>query len=375
MKYTIKKACFACTTPYQVIGAISIVKSEHLQADIYIFGTFPDHDLLSARLRELNIFQNVYAVDSEKINLLGKGQASVEIQTQALFQVAFPQIYVREFLRDDTAYETFYSSSRAHTKLLLQRVLKKRNPEMKTVIYDDGLGSYLEDSHVLRPSKMRRRAEKILGWNLFDPKTVSIQLYLPEIAHIPQELKDCQLREMARLDWQAPENKVILKRLFGISETEKYRERVILFDNVRGATSRREMFEKVDRCYQTILDVVGEKNVLFKAHPRSYEKPSLMLHCIEKQATSMEVFYADMEDLESRVLIAYNSTATYTPKLLFGKEPWVINLHRIVGPPLQKNSEILYQTFLPTYQNKEKLLAPNDMDELKKMLAYALERN
>ena len=72
------------------------------------------------------------------------------------------------------------------------------------------------------------------------------------------------------------------------------------------------------------------------------------------------------------MLVAYNSTATYTPRMLFGEEPWVINLHRIVPSSLQEASETLYQTFLPTYRNRERLLAPGSLEELKEILERIL---
>ena len=373
--YQYRNACFVCTTPYQVIGAVSIVKSEGIEADIYIFGTFSNHVDLAARLRALNIFKNVYVAENDRTNFFGKGKSKAATMLQMLFQVTFPDRAVSGFLADGVAYETFYTSSRAHGKILMQTVLQKRNPEMKIVIYDDGLGSYLEESHVLTASRTRRRVEKALGRELFDTKHVSIQLYLPEIAKLPETLQGCSITEMPRLDWNLPENIRILKEISGTADSESYSERVILFDNVRGLKNRVEMFRKVDDCYRAIIDVAGYDNVLFKGHPRSVETPDMDMRAVDKQGVPMEVFYAEMEDLGSRILVAYNSTAAYTPKLLFGKEPWIIHLHRIVGPPLQENSETLYQTFLPTYSDPGRLLVPNDTEELKRMLFSILERN
>ena len=372
-QYEMRKACFACTTPYQVLGAVSIVLEEKIDADIYVFGTFSDYLETAKRLEHLCIFKNVFPVNCDKTLFLGKKKKGIIVDTQAFFQVAFPDHYVSEYLDRGIAYETFYSSSRAHVKILLQRVLQKRNPQMRIVIYDDGLGSYIEESHVLQTSKKRKRIENLLGWYIFNPDLITIQLYLPQIAKIPQELSRCPVSQMPRLDWNKTEKRGIIKAIFGISDSVKYTERIILFDNVRGSLARRSMFEKIDECYNNIISIAGEENVLFKGHPRSVESPSIQIKTIRERGVSMEVFYSEMSDLDSRILIAYNSTAAYTPKMLFNKEPWVINIHRIVGPPLQGSSEALYQTFLPTYEKKEKMLAPNTMEELRQMLDTALK--
>ena len=371
--YDLQKACFACTTPYQVLGAISIVRSEKLCADIYIFSMFSGYLELAQRLIEMHLFENVIVVDCDKVGPLSHCHAKSLARIKAFIQITFPARCLREYVGKKIAYECFYSSSRAHVKLLLQKVLQKRNPKMNVVIYDDGLGSYLVDSHVLRTSKLRKKAEKFLGWDLFVPNQVSIQLYLPSIAQLPTELRQYPISQMPRIDWNASDERALIKLVFGTTERIQYPERVILFDNVRGAESRKHMFEQIDQCFAEIVDLAGQNNVAYKPHPRSREKSHVPCHEIIEQGTPMEILYSEMNDLESRILIAYNSTATYTPKLLFGAEPWVVNLHRIVGPPLQENAETLYQTFLPTYNNKGKLLAPNNMQELREILKKILK--
>ena len=61
-----RQACFACTTPYQVLGAISITKQENLDADLYIFGMFSGYEKVAEKLRDHAIFANVYAADATK---------------------------------------------------------------------------------------------------------------------------------------------------------------------------------------------------------------------------------------------------------------------------------------------------------------------
>ena len=366
-KYETREACFVCTTPYQILGAISIVRSENIDADMYVFGTFSGYEEIAGKLREQKLFGHVYSVDCEEMSFFGKGMSQAKAKLKILQQMAFPERCFKGVLEKDVAYSRFYSSSRAHAKVLLQRILQKRNPDMRTTIYDDGLGSYLEDSHVLKTSRDRQIMERLLGWHLFDPGKVDIELYLPSIAQIPEELEGCPVKEMPLLDWGHGEAKRIINAVFGKAGEEVQDGKIILFDNVRGLTSRRQMFEKIDECYREIISLAGKENVLFKGHPRSMEEPAIEMNRVTG-SVPMEVFYSNMDDLEGKVLVAYNSTATYTPKLLFGKEPRVINLHRIVGGPMQQNSETLYRTFLPTYEDKGRLLAPETTEELRQMI-------
>ena len=65
-----REACFACTTPYQVMGAISIALQEKLKADIYIFGMFPRYKEVADRL-EPRYYGFAFAVGSMAYFLFG----------------------------------------------------------------------------------------------------------------------------------------------------------------------------------------------------------------------------------------------------------------------------------------------------------------
>lgn len=55
-----QKGCFACTTPYQIMNAISIVYENLIDADIIIFDTFKGFEEIAKRLEIEGIFENVY---------------------------------------------------------------------------------------------------------------------------------------------------------------------------------------------------------------------------------------------------------------------------------------------------------------------------
>ena len=65
-----EEACIICTTPFQVMGAISIVKNEGLtKADLYIYSTFNGYDGIAERLNQLQLFRKVLIIDYEKLRL------------------------------------------------------------------------------------------------------------------------------------------------------------------------------------------------------------------------------------------------------------------------------------------------------------------
>ena len=51
------KACFACTTPYQILGAVSIAAAGQAPADLIVFGMFDGYEALAGRIRETGLFR------------------------------------------------------------------------------------------------------------------------------------------------------------------------------------------------------------------------------------------------------------------------------------------------------------------------------
>ena len=153
-----REACFACTTPYQIIGAISISLEKKLDADLFVFGMFPKYKEICEKIGTYNIFANVFAVDPTEI-----GNPS---RAKGFLQMMCAEHTVSSFLPKDISYKTYYSSSRAFPKTILQKVLLKRNAEMRRVIYEDGMGTYTKNSHPLNATKLKRIAERLLGLSL-----------------------------------------------------------------------------------------------------------------------------------------------------------------------------------------------------------------
>ena len=103
-KYEMRDACFVCTTPYQILGAVSIACEEKVKGDIYVFGTFSGYKEIADRLDRLELFENVYKVDCKEMNFFGKGLSKAEVKARIIFQMIFPNRCFKGVLDDDIAY-------------------------------------------------------------------------------------------------------------------------------------------------------------------------------------------------------------------------------------------------------------------------------
>ena len=354
-----RQACFACTTPYQVMGALSITKSKKLDADIYIFGMFSDYENVAERLLAYNIFANVYAINAEAFRAPGR--------KGALLQMTKCREIVSSFLPKNVAYDFLYASSRAHIKNLLLHELLRRNKQLRIIVYDDGLGMYSKNSHVLNTTKVRGIAEKLFGWNLYTPERMSFMVNMPELFEKPDSLRLCEVQQMPRLPWTA-ENRQLLMDVFGANDEDIIKERVIVFDSLRGFDSERDKkMKELDAYFAFAVDSFGKENAIMKPHPRSKEKTTADMKLYSNTSVPMEVLYAGMGNLDEKVLITYASSAVYTPKMFFDAEPWVINLFRITDNVNGQVSEWeeTYLKFKSIYREPDKVMAPENEEEFR----------
>lgn len=358
-KYDYKDACFACTTPYQVIGAISITICNQLDADLYIFGMFPNYNIIAEKIKKYNYFSNVHTIDCSKIVAASR--------LEGFWQMLFAESTVNKYLPKKVAYHSYYSSSRALPKTILQHVLLKRNSDMNHVIYEDGMGTYIKNSHPLNVTKLKSIAERILGWNLDDPNKISIMAYIPELVEVPEYLKGHTVEQMPRLNF----NKKIIdmfEDVFNINQSDHIKEKYIIFDTLRLKDDKK--FKTLDKCYEIIAECVGISNVINKPHPRSRVSNNSNISVYQNQEIPMEILYANMSDLDQKVLISFTSSAVFTPKILFNKEPQVISLHRIFKEStMSMLFEEVYKKFKETYTDMDKVSAPESIKELKETIS------
>ena len=354
-KYDLREACCLCTTPYQLIGLISIVQECKLNADCYIFYSNPTKKILAEKLRQYNIFANIITVDLQNGKLIVLGNKN------KLLQLLFPAKAVSHFLPNDISYAKYYMPNLWRIYTIPLMVLRKRNPDMDLTIYEDGMGTYMQDVLILNGKKKRRIAEKFLAKNLYNEKT-KMMAHIPELVPSQPYLKNLIVEQMPRLNLnKATIN--MLEDVFSVNENTKINEKYIIFDVSRDFSLKafgEDGLKILCYCYEFIARLVGN-DIIYKPHPGLKADNDVSIKKYTQRQIPMEILYASMEDLEDRVLISFISTTMFTPKILFDKEPKVISLHRILNyMPFEQT----FEKFRGIYRNKERVIAPNSIEEL-----------
>ena len=357
-----REACFICTSPFQVLGAISIVAKERMEADLFLIGTFRDSEIVADRIRKYSLFNNVYFVDPKKIGIRGK--------IDNIKKIIFAEGIVNKFLDKNVSYDRYYYTSRSLLKSALLKVLLDRNPEMKRIIFDEGMGTYSGNGRLLSVSMPRRVLEKMMRWKLDDPKKTEILAYLPDLVKYEKPFDSCIVHQMPYLDYKG-DMREMMRDLFAIPEDGIIREQCIIFDTKRNETASlsSEQLDILDQCYEKIIHYTGKDKVILKPHPRSTKPCPDGIGTYPYTGIPMEALYTFMPDLQDRILISFVSSAVFTPKILFDKEAVVICLHRLFkGNETSAVFEDIFQKMRGAYRQPERVIAPNTVEELEEQL-------
>ena len=352
-----RTACFVCTTPYQIMGAIAIVQDKQMDADLYFYGTFNRYEDVAEKLSKAHVFNKVIAIDFSPYVDIGK--------LRTLWQVVNSKKIVSSVIPPDIIYDSIYSSNRAHTNLLLIYELSRRNPRMKYIYFEDGVGTYGDKISIL---KKRTRGHNLIEifkrCNSINPSKTSIMVTHPELLNVSSI--PFKILPMPFLHYSLSMSK-LLREVFSVYDSDILNKRVVFFDTVRDKYSFKDpIIIKMDECLNLFVSVFSKSDIVYKSHPRSSVVLSDDMGFKTDLSTSVpvEVFYYEMTELNNRILVGNLSTALFTPKLMFDKEPIVISLHRIVIP---KDTKCLsfFEKMRLMYKDKNRIVAPANMEELK----------
>jgi len=244
---------------------------------------------------------------------------------------------------------------------------------MRCVYYEDGIGSFGKMPALIK-RKYRDVYEILIGHNSMHPNKTLILSSCPALIELPPKWASIPIGRMPILS-QTKANAEMISNIFSYNTRNKIDEKIILFDTCwREQDVNSDMFKRMYHCYNHIISICGRNDILCKPHPRTTYKNGIDFKEFAHQETPWEVVCFSLENIENRLLMGILSTAQFTPKLLFGKEPFVISLHKIAGLDNPIYTDI-YEKLFSLYDNKNKVFAPNSIGELEEALKKIMNKH
>lgn len=366
-----RRYIFLCSTKFTIFNCINVVLNDpekyEGKADIVLFHQTESTKKLSLKLNESKIFNNIY--DFPFINNLNS------IFLIILF--ALPRFILNKICLNEkkvyfkkNKYDSIFSQS-----LLYAALFKVFNKNSETYLIEEGLSSYTSRTlDVRRRSTFYKLVNKTFLSRFFLANIKGQLLYKPELYCGEKDTK-------IYLPIAPPAHNSIFERIFEYKKNSIYSSNKFVYLGapywgLRKLTSDPNLADKVDKnlekkCKSLVdrsMKSLKESNFIYRVHPiEKIEKDFYNKFCELDECVNLWEIECQKSLTDDHVLMSFLSTASFTPKLLYGREPYLIFLDNLTGYEFL-NSDDFINGLKSLYQNPKKIMRPKSEDELLKII-------
>ncbi len=362
--------CFVCTTPYQILAAVTLACNDDTESDLVIVPQFGNAGMYAERIDKTKVFRRVVISDFESVNRYKNRQSSIAVGVGIVQQYLRVKKTVPQYL-GDVEYSKVLISSQAIVGRLISLYYLKRGAEI--VYFDDGEGSY-DDVWKYEAKGIDRKIRSVL----FGKKSIGLGteriLYCPELYEKTFGNKD----HVSKIPNWAEDKDTLstLNDICGYSDSAQITHDVILLDTIPSETFDEAGQAKYCELFDLMVQSFG-KTMIVKKHPRDKRDFGDVCEVYQYPSIPFELLCAN-SDIAKKVLISPGSSAVLMPKILFDAEPVVILLHHITGIRVgdSEKREKIISYIRSLYTDPSRFIIPETVEEYKEVLATFLkERN
>ena len=356
------KICILCSTPYQVFSAINIKLNYFSMesVDIYVFDYFKGADKLLRRLKKVKLFNQVIECPLKSLHgQLVKGNKLQRTYEKFKYH-SFGKGQITRFFKNCIYDIVFYSNQDPVNEIIISE-LYRRNKKLIINHYEDGWVDYVfKDKYFYS-----KRAQKLNQFwkspeDFFTRK--NSYMYKPEMS---EAYKDNH--SIVNINIYPEKALTYINEVFGYTKESSIYGNVLYFDTLeenRLGISMEDHLKILEFC----CSVIPKEDIVVKKHPRNFsEEYKLKGYSIyDFQSVPFEVICAN-QNFQNSLLISSFSTACFSPKILFGQEPYVILTYKLTGHEyeMDENTQCYLKRICENYSNPEKILVPENYQELK----------
>ncbi|MBQ9872356.1 MAG: hypothetical protein IJM27_10570 [Eubacterium sp.] len=361
-------AMYICTTPFQVMSAISLVVDREEKADLYIDPQFEGAAEMAERIRQRKIFDTVKVLDKVKAIRYVRGADSTLQRYRRIFAL-YHQIDVvaGEILIPDRSYTAMYATHNVFIANLVMVYFSKFEIKTRIYFFDDGEGSY-DNRDIFKISRGDQLSKRIIlkGKRMYKPRRY--YMYSPHLFSNMHPTNVTPVYSLPNFN-KHPEVKEHLAAVFEITEEKGIKEPVIILDALKEVVLSPSDDEKIVKLYDRLQEEFGADRVIVKRHPRdkrTYENP------IKEYAYKNMPFECIClaSDPGKMTLITLLSTSTIMPKLLMDEEPRIVLLYhlfkRLEGD--DEDRDRFFEMTKETYRDPSRICIPNTEEELDEVI-------
>ena len=362
---------YYCNSAYQILTVLNLhwhrkyAGFENLteyDGDLMILNSFNEAERICELLKKQKIFHDVI--------LINKAYNSGSFHAlKTLYDVFSPSFYLADkygFKKKDI--QGIYEAICVPKYSTITAAIWRLNPQAKLHIIEDGAGTYFGSMRLTPDSTLYKRFYKTLnhGKDFYDHQAIYLNdksLFTGEaydkVVDIPAFSDECL--DMAR-------------KLFAeYADCSDMKDKSVLY--FAQFLNNRDINIFIDSLLSYLETF--RKDVLYIPHPRHKDEKTYELdYAIRKQI--WELKQLTITDLDEKLLISIHSTACFTPKILFDKEPYILLFYKLCDDKVTTRNQRFDQfveRFTERYRNRDKIMIPESVDEFKSCIEGFLSGN
>ena len=355
------KKLFICETPIQIIISLCIKEqcsNSNDIVDLIVTNTFNNYDYVAKKIRELNIFNNVYIA-----NINYKQKLRKILKFQYIFNT---KSYLKKlFSKESELYDELYFSNYDTFTTSIRTYLYRKNKNLKTNFFEEGYTSYFPYMKVEQVSLLLRilhLKNYIFCKKMLIDNVDSILLFEPDLLMFKPKFPIFKINRKILESNKFRDN---IKFIFN-SETSalEYDKKYIILEEFHPEYNDEEVFNE-------IINIVGKENVIIKLHPRRnenrFEKKGVKT--LGNDGIPWEAL-AFSSDFSKKVLISIGSGSIISHRILFGDNMRAYLLFKFLGANLKQfdNKYMDFWNKLQSSDEKKGIHMPNTLEEFYSML-------
>lgn len=368
------KLAIFCNTPYQLFVASCYVAGHCKNGDtcdLYVdIDNSKQNKELADALAEQKAFSRIYILRriASKQNTIKRNISKVRSYLQPRWM--FTESVEGGKIPSEDAYDAVLISHFGAMALWFVYSF----PKAKIYFYEDGLGSYLREQRNIMTSSVDRFFQKLTGRGAEKIEPEKLLLFCPDFYE--GRYRNCTEKIPNTYDNADAER--LVSNIFVQNDTAEYSQYPFIYLGQPSDDHDNERKQKTIECEKQMVGCIEKtigKDILVRPHPRQDAKFYEPLKTDTKGSSWETSCVARLT--EKSVLIGRYSTAQFTPKLLCGKEPVLIFTNSLYPPEdeeKRKNIEELISRIKRIYNDKEKVICPQSMDEFERILMDLREK-
>lgn len=345
------KICFVCCRPFQLLNTINYIESvlkgsENVHIDLFLDSKYRDQFYLE----QTKYFDNIYYFsDYEKMSRMSKLTGYVFLHRWIRQRIH--NVNIEQIKNYDTIVGTSFNS-------LFVR-LCNLNSESKTVLLEDGIGTYMTDDFHLHQKSHFSRVMKLIGRGVLGLSISNLYCYHPDLICVEKTFP------VTKLPLITSDIEKKARAVFGMERcAETINSRIIYFtaDN----TWERKFGFQEEFLYEMIYNY--KRDTILRFHPNR-ELQSYRDIQVDDAKQLWEFRCAAIS--KNHILIGIFSTAQFSPYLFYGKHYNIIFLYKLVFPTdsylyqqCEKTVDIMKKDFPDIYVPESREEFNSVMEEL-----------